>query len=329
MFQFLKMFLYIAVPLGVGFGSFQYLKTIFFTPLDVGDAQTKIVTIEENKSLSDVCKLLVAEHIIRKTHSVCLYRQLKGSTEPLVPGEYELSPAMTPAEVLAKLEKGDRFLRTVEIPAGSSVEQVDKLFSDLGFFERYQFDAAARDPKELTRAGIAAESFEGYLGTGTFQFASPLKPSKVLWEMMERSEQSWASQYTEQLDKLRMSRHEVLTLASIIQKATDGPVERRMVSSVLHNRLENGLKLESLEALTYGIRDFDGTIREEDKALPSPYNTFLSYGLPPGPILNPDKDAIEAALFPAESSNLYYGRSQSGKLVFSATPKEHEENLKS
>lgn len=327
MFHITKVFLYITVPLAVGFGSFQYLHSIFFKPLDSSSKETKIVEISSGLALSDVCKLLVDQKIIRKTQSLCLFRQLKGSTEPLVPGEYELSASMTPSEILTRIEKGERHKRVVDVPAGSTLEEMDALFAEQGFFKRYEFDAAARNPELLTRAGIASDSFEGYLGTGKFAFALPLRPAKVLWDMIERSEGMWKSNYSEQLDKLRMSRHEILTLASVIQKAADSPEERRLVSSVLHNRLKNGMKLESEEALTYGIRDFDGTITEEDKALPSPYNTYLNFGLPPGPILNPDQDAIEAALFPPETSNLFYGRSKSGAMVFSSTLKEHQENL--
>ncbi|MCI5065323.1 endolytic transglycosylase MltG [bacterium] len=327
MFRFFKVLAYIIVPLAVGFGSFQYLYNIFFVPLEPGTARTEVVLIRPNIPFSDVCDLLVERGVTRKTQSLCLYRQLSGSTAPVTPGEYELSPGMTPKEILQKLQSGERFLRKVVLPEGSTIEELDLIFSEAGFFKPREFDAAARDPQLLSRAGIGAGSFEGYLGMGEYSFAVPVKPVDVLWELIESSEQQWEPRFTPQLDVLRISRHEILTLASIIQETTGDPEKRRIVSSVLHNRLQNGMRLESPEALSYGIRDFDGTIDEEDRASPSPYNTFLNYGLPPGPILNPGKDAIEAALFPAETANLFYGRTPSGELVFSETAEEHEQKI--
>jgi UPF0755 protein len=325
MFQFIKYFLYIIVPIFVGLTSFVYLRDVFFVPLNQNDTTKRLIEVLPDTPINTLCRQLVEEGIIKSAQSLCLFRQLSGSSAQIMPGEYELSPAMTPQDIMARLDSGERFNRSFNVAEGSNIWKIDEIIAESGILKLHDFETAATDPELLTKAGIGASSFEGYLGLGEYSFSKGVQPAVVIWDMLERAEKDqWSSRYAERIFELRMSRHEVLTLASIVHKSSTDPDERRKIASVLHNRLKNGMKLMSEEALVYAMRDFDGVLSESDKALPSPYNTFINYGLPPGPILNPGKDAIEAVLYPPESSYLFYGRRKDGTLIFATTQAEYK-----
>jgi UPF0755 protein len=117
--------------------------------------------------------------------------------------------------------------------------------------------------------------------------------------------------------------HQVLTLASIIEKETGAPSERPTISSVFHNRLRRGMRLETDPTVIYGIDDFDGNLTRKHLTTPTPYNTYLNSGLPPGPIASPGRAAIEAALYPADTPYLYFVSKKDGTHQFSATFADH------
>ena len=117
--------------------------------------------------------------------------------------------------------------------------------------------------------------------------------------------------------------HEIVTLASIIEKETGEASERPVISSVFHNRLEKGMRLESDPTVIYGIEDFDGNITRKDLRTPTPYNTYVIKGLPPGPIANPGKMSLQAALYPADTEYIFFVSKKDSTHKFSKTLKEH------
>ncbi|MCB0333092.1 MAG: endolytic transglycosylase MltG [Bdellovibrionales bacterium] len=326
---FIRYFLYVFLPCLVAFGVFQYLNNIFFLAKEPSARNKKIfVEIAPKLTFSDVCKELEKKGIIRAARNLNLYARFKGQDDPIKPGEYVLSPSMTPKEILARLLSGKVYERQIELLEGVSVWDVGELLEKESLLKAGDFEAALGEPGLLARAGISSASFEGYFAPGTYSFSRPVDPKKVICTFLEQGERNWPPEFSQQADQTRLSRHEVLTLASIIQKTTDRQDERVLVSSVLHNRLNHGMKLESEEALIYGLRDYEGgMLTEEDKQSPSQYNTFTNYGLPPGPICNPGMESIRAALFPEESSYLFYLRNPFGDLEFSATLAEHKAKL--
>jgi UPF0755 protein len=120
-----------------------------------------------------------------------------------------------------------------------------------------------------------------------------------------------------------MSIHEIVTLASIIEKETGDPSERPVIASVFHNRLKKGMRLESDPTVIYGIENFDGNITRHHLKTPTPYNTYTIRGLPPGPIANPGRDAIKAALYPADTDYLFFVSRKDRTHQFSTTIEEH------
>jgi UPF0755 protein len=198
-----------------------------------------------------------------------------------------------------------------------------QILEKAGIVSKQDFDAAVSDRTLLITAGINADNFEGYLYPDTYSFTrldTPRNTAKsVIFAMLKNGEDRWRSEFDARADQLGLSRHEVLTIASIIENETDNPEYYPQISSVIHNRLKQNMKLESDATVLYGISDFEGTIydiTDVDRASLHQYNTYQRTGLPPGPIDNPSVDAIRATLYPAETKYIFMRRTSTGLLTF-------------
>jgi UPF0755 protein len=141
--------------------------------------------------------------------------------------------------------------------------------------------------------------------------------------MVKTFEMNIIPEFIDRAKEIGFTMHEIITLASLIEKETGIDEERGLVSAVFHNRLKKGLLLECDPTVIYALKDFDGNLRKEDLLIDSPYNTYRYRGLPPGPITNPGKASIKASLYPDESDYLYFVSKGDGRHYFSSTLKEH------
>jgi UPF0755 protein len=141
--------------------------------------------------------------------------------------------------------------------------------------------------------------------------------------MLERFRSNFSTDWEQKAAEIGFSLHEVITLASIIEKETGDPSERPLISSVFHNRLKRGMRLETDPTVIYGIKDFDGNLTRKHLETPGPYNTYIIKGLPPGPIASPGKKAIEAAVFPAQTEYLFFVSKNNGSHHFSSSLDDH------
>jgi UPF0755 protein len=164
---------------------------------------------------------------------------------------------------------------------------------------------------------------EGYLFPETYYFARATKPKDVIRTMVDGVKQLWTPELEAQAKRLHLTLHEVLTLASVVEKETGIREERELIAAVFHNRLRRRIPLQSDPTVIYGLTAFDGNLRKRDLLDPSPYNTYRIQGLPPGPIASPGADSIKAALFPSASPYLYFVSRNDGTHYFSASLEEH------
>ena len=235
---------------------------------------------------------------------------------------------MTPKDVLGALVGGKILKRKITVKEGMSIWEIGPIVDQAGLLPRAEFDQAVTDPKLLVKAGISASSFEGYLYPDTYMLSKPITAQLIIWQMLEEGEKHWSAEFSDQAEKIKLSRHEILTLASIIEKETGQIEEMPTISSVFHNRLNQGMKLQSDPTVIYGIPNFNGNITKDDLQRASPYNTYMNYGLPPGPIANPSDNAIRAALFPKETTYLFFVGNGHGSHEFATTLSEHNENVR-
>jgi len=230
---------------------------------------------------------------------------------------------MSPAEILEKLVKGDVVLYRLTIPEGYTMRQIADLVGESGVAGRDVFLKALSNRQLIAAQNIDAQSFEGYLFPDTYFFPKDVSAEKIISAMVSRFRTAMTSRRLERAQELGLSVHEVVTLAAMIEKETGAAEERPVISSVFHNRLKRGMRLESDPTVIYGIEDFDGNLTRKHLAEQTPYNTYRIKGLPAGPIANPGEAAIEAALYPADTGYLYFVARKDGTHQFSTNIRDH------
>ncbi|RMD86416.1 MAG: endolytic transglycosylase MltG [Candidatus Dadabacteria bacterium] len=312
------------MPLAILGGIAYYgLKGYLFEPLEPGSKKKVIIEIKPGTGFKAAAKLLERKGIVKVWWSLDLLSRISGNNT-IEAGEYNFSPSMSPEEVLKALVEGKIYKRTVLFREGESIRVLGSLVEKAGLVSKEEFNKVLYDPKIIKLAGLGAGSFEGYLFPDTYHFTKPITPKQIIWTMLEKGEKVWTPAFQRRADELRMTRHEILTLASMIEKESGNKDEQPLISSVFHNRLAKGMKLESDPTAVYAIPGFSGKILKKHLKVSTPYNTYIIYGLPPGPICNPGLSAIKAALYPADTTYLYFVADGRGGHIFSSTLAEHK-----
>ncbi|HET8721236.1 MAG TPA: endolytic transglycosylase MltG [Nitrospira sp.] len=286
---------------------------------------SKTVTIPDRSSFQQVAALLEREELIRSRLAFVWLGRFQAADRKIQAGEYELNASMTPAEILSRLTTGVVVLHPVLIPEGLTMVQIAEIFVQQGLMDRQEALRWMTDPGFIASLGIRAPTLEGYLYPDTYKFPKGVRPKEVLTTMVEHLRQVYGPELQARAKELNMTQHEVLTLASIIEKESGSNGEREEISAVFHNRLKKRIPLQSDPTVIYGLPNYDGNIHKKDLSSPSPYNTYRISGLPPGPIANPGIQSIRAALYPSNSRALYFVSRNDGTHQFSATLAEHNE----
>ena len=281
------------------------------------------VVIKPGQQFKTVPEHLHQLGLLKKPFKFKLYARLKQLDKRIKAGEYLLSSDMSPKEILDKLVSGKVRQHKITIPEGYSLAQIAAVVSSAGFATKDVFMKSGHDPNLVHAFGIHADSFEGYLFPDTYYFSRGITVEKIISAMVKRFHSQFKLEWKQQARTIGFSIHEIVTLASIIEKETGAPSERHLISSVFHNRLKKKMRLESDPTVIYGIDGFDGNITREHLNTHTPYNTYRNRGLPPGPIANPGSAAIEAALYPDDTSYLFFVSKKDGTHKFSTTISEH------
>lgn len=282
-----------------------------------------LITVEPRQHLKTTADMLFDSEIIRKPSYFYLYARVFGYARRIQAGEYLLSGGMTPKQILEIMASGKIFLHKITIPEGYNLKEIAAVVAGAGLVSESQFLNAARDPQMCHGWKIEADTAEGYLFPDTYYFPRGVSAEKILSTMIQQFRQVFTSEMVQQAEKMGLSIHQAVTLASIIEKETGSDSERPMVSSVFHNRLKRRMRLESDPTVIYGIDNFDGNITRRHLTTPTPYNTYTRQGLPPGPIANPGARSLLAAVYPAQSEYLFFVSRQDKTHQFSRTWDEH------
>lgn len=232
---------------------------------------------------------------------------------------------MASQAILEKLLTGRVVLHPVTIPEGYNLAQIAEVLAGQQVTDVKEFSKLVRDRPFITTLGIEADSLEGYLFPETYSFPRQAKARDVIKAMVDGLHRVWSADLQEQAARMKLSLHQVLTLASVIEKETGSKDERELIAAVFHNRLRKKIPLQSDPTVIYGLQAFDGNIHKRDLSVMSPYNTYRVQGLPPGPIASPGAHSLRAALFPAQASYLYFVSRNDGTHQFSSTLAEHNQ----
>ncbi len=284
-----------------------------------------IVLIPEGSTFQQVANILKGEQLIRSRWAFLLLGKTREIDRKIHPGEYDLDGSMSPKEILAKLLAGRVVLHPVTIPEGYTLAQIADVLAAQDVTDSKEFTKLVRDRPFITTLGIEADSLEGYLFPETYSFARGTKAKEVIKTMVDGLNRVWGTDLQEQAARMKLSLHQVLTLASVIEKETGAKDERELIAAVFHNRLRKKIPLQSDPTVIYGLPAFDGNIHKRDLSSLSPYNTYRVQGLPPGPIGSPGAHSLHAALFPAQAPYLYFVSRNDGTHHFSSTLAEHNQ----
>jgi UPF0755 protein len=265
---------------------------------------------------------------IRHPFKFRLLARIKGFDKRVQAGEYLLSPAMSPNTILEKLVQGKINLHIITIPEGSNIYQIATISAEAGFGTKNEFIRSATDAALARKNGIEADTFEGYLFPDTYYFPKGETPLKIIVKLVERFWEKFKPEWILRSQELGFTIHQVVTLASIIEKETGAAFERPIISSVFHNRLKKGMRLESDPTVIYGLKNFDGDLTRKHLSTITPYNTYKIKGLPPGPIANPGAASLEAALYPADTNYLFFVSKRDATHKFSTNLKDHNKAIR-
>lgn len=284
----------------------------------------QVVEIKPGMTLKQVAHFLADKELLSEPSTFMLYTYLQGEQNHIQAGEYRFSPSMPPRDILEALTSGMAVLYTVTIPEGYRITDIAGLLEAKGLVDKPAFIEATRNRELLESLHISSGSLEGYLYPETYKFSKAGGARRIVQTLLDTfKERVLQPERVQQAEAMQFTFHEIITLASLIEKETGLGKERKLISSVFHNRLAKKMRLQTDPTVIYAMVNFDGNIRKKDLSIDSPYNTYKHFGLPPGPIASPGLESIQAALDPEESDFLYFVSRKDGSHQFSTNYKDH------
>jgi len=284
--------------------------------------QEIIVTIPSGASMTRIAKILEEAGAIRSAAAFRYLAAWKGRDRSLRAGEHVLNRSMSTPQVLQSLISGPLKLYKLTVPEGLTMVQIATLAEEQGLAAREDFLTVCRDRDFIKSQGLDADSLEGYLFPETYHFAAGAAPKDIVRALVERFGAVW-DRYQNLAAGSGLTRHQIVTLASIVEKETAVASERPLIAAVFLNRLKRGIPLQSDPTVIYGLKDFNGNLTRKHLETYTPYNTYQIVGLPPGPVANPGEASLKAVLEPADKPYLYFVSKNDGTHHFSRTLGEH------
>jgi UPF0755 protein len=288
---------------------------------------TVLFEVEKGQTVREIALNLKKNGLIKKEWPIVIGYRIFFSTQSLKAGEYALEIPASPKNILHVLSEGSVHLHSITIPEGLIIEEIANLLDFEGFAAKQDFLMFASDVSFISSIDRDATDCEGYLFPETYHFVKGTSAKEIVAAMVSQFTSVFTHEWMERAEDIGMSTRDVVTLASLIEKETSLPEEKRLVSAVFHNRLRIGMKLDCDPTIIYALKRegrFKDRLRTKDLIFDSPFNTYLYSGLPPGPIANPGKDSLEAALYPADEKFLYFVSRNDGSHQFSQTFREHQ-----
>ncbi len=288
-----------------------------------------IIDIPRGQSLRSTINVLHDEKLIRNEKKFLILAKLRRAGKRIKSGELMFNRHMTPLSVLDTLINGKVVNYSFTVPEGYNIYQIADILKDKHIIkETGEFLSAARDKTLIHDLGLNVDSMEGYLFPETYVIEKIKDPKTLIRIMYKQYRQVMAPKLVNRAYELGFTENEILTLASIIEKETGYGPERKIISSVFHNRLKKKMRLQSDPTTIYGLwENFDGNLTKSCLRTYTPYNTYKILGLPKGPIASSGEDAILAALYPAKTNYLFFVSRNDGTHVFSEDYKSHKNSV--
>ncbi len=301
-------------------------------PVGTAGGETRTVVIPPGESTWQIGQRLAGAGLVRNAWAITLAARLRRATGRLRHGEYALSPSQSALEIVDVLAHGEGVLHRVTIPEGYTVTQTADLLADAGLADRERFLTLALHGghrfARVTRDDLPIDSLEGYLFPDTYLLTRGLDESTIIERFLDRFDAAVGPDIRAGARTRGLTLHQLLTVASMVEREARVPDERPVIAGVIYNRLGRGMRLEIDATVLYALGRHKATLTSADLEVDSPYNTYRHEGLPPGPIANPGLASVTAAAAPADVPFLYYVRKPDGRHHFSRTFREHMEAVR-
>ena len=317
MFRFLFRFILLVIVIAAVLLAYGLL-------LPIGPQSQQFVQLKPGSSARHIAASLQQAGVIRSQYAFLLWHYLRGH-KSLKAGEYAFDHPANGLEVYDRIARGDIYFRTVVVPEGFNMFDIASAIEAAGLGSHEDFLEAAQKQTALVRdLDPQAPSLEGYLFPDTYHFTRTQSMHDIAATMVHRFRQ------TAREIGLNSEVHRMVTMASLVEKETGVPEERPVVASVFNNRMKRNMVLATDPAVIYAAllnHRYRGTIYQSDLQFASPYNTYKVAGLPPGPICNPGRASLEAALHPATTEYMFFVSNNQGHHRFARTEQEHAVNV--
>jgi UPF0755 protein len=267
---------------------------------------TTRVVIPPGSSFRVAADSLQRAGVVRSARLFRIYASLGGHDRHIRAGTYLMSRGMSWGEVVKALTQGTGLIHTVTIPEGYAIADIVQLLARSLGVQPESVEVAARDSVMRRRLDVPTPTLEGYLFPDTYSFPDGTTGRAAVETMVRRFEQIWQPQWNDRLRALAMTRHQVITLGSIVETEARLAPERPVIAAVYLNRLRAGMRLQADPTVQYALGKHVGRLMYKDLLIESPYNTYKYKGLPPGPIASPGRASIVAALNPAAVPYRYF-----------------------
>jgi UPF0755 protein len=313
-------------------GTSWYIWDHFVNSPNSDSNEEVIYEVPPKTSFTSVAKTLEKRGVIKNAELFTFFARIRGGAGRMKIGEYSFRKNMRPSEVLNILISGRSIEHKITIPEGFNIYEIADSFEDSGIAKRGEFLKIVKDPALVQMLlGENYSSLEGYLYPETYKYTKFTDVKTLVVEMVKNFNQVY-DELIKQFPPNGMTKNEIVTLASIVEKETGAGFERPLVASVFYNRMKKKMRLQTDPTIIYGIADLTGkipdNIHKADITRPTRYNTYVINGLPPGPICNPGKEALAATLHPGTSEYLYFVSYNDGTHKFSKDFREHNQAVK-
>jgi len=299
-------------------------------PANIDDTKEVLFTVPKGASTKRIATLLKENELITSEYGFKELSKDLGADGKMKAGDYMLSPSMNAETIIDKLQSGKVYVETVKvtIPEGYELKQIITRLVEAGLGDEEVFNQLVSekyDYKFLNDIEVSPSYLEGFLFPATYEFKKGSSEKQVIDRLLSQFNSIFKDEYYLKAYELDMSINEIMTLASIIEREAKLDEERALISSVFHNRLDKGRLLQSCATIQYALGERKQRLLNVDLEIESPYNTYKYKGLPPGPIASPGEKSIIAALYPEDSSYLYFRTTSKndGSHHFSNTFEEH------
>lgn len=297
-----------------------------------GDNKKVYFEIKQGEGASSIANKLELQGLIRSSKIFLVFSKYLKYDRKLLSGYYELDRNMSMIDIMKRLNSGRQAMIRLTIAEGKNIYEIGHYLESQGFTTKKEFLEVCHDKDILKKYNIPSGSAEGYIFPSTYYIVKG-NSAKVLVTYMIDSLFDRFPDLNERAEKIGRNVHEVLTMASIIEKEMGPLDDPKLISSVYYNRLNINKRLEADPTTIYAMTLIKGdyiekpNIKYADLRMEHPYNTYKNMGLPPGPICSSGAKAIEAALNPADTDYIFFVADGTGKHAFSVTYEEHVENI--